>query len=165
MADDLGYMLDTNIFNHILDGKIAISLFEGKKLYTTHLQRDELNNTPCIKRRDDLLGIFNELHQDNLTTVGAIAGISVVGCCSPTGSDDILGKMLGMLNEINKKGVKTGSNAKDCLIARTALQHGYTLVTNDQKLLKVASCFCIQCVTLKKNSVALNPISSSIVQY
>jgi hypothetical protein len=56
----LPYMLDTNIFNHILDGTIDIS--ELTKLrgefFVTHIQLDELNATPDLQSSDGLTALI-----------------------------------------------------------------------------------------------------------
>jgi len=45
------YLLDTNVFNDVLDGKISLSKLAGRRVFATHIQHDELNNTPNQQRR------------------------------------------------------------------------------------------------------------------
>jgi len=45
------YMLDTCIFNFILDGRFTINDLPSGKYHITHIQRDELNATPDENRR------------------------------------------------------------------------------------------------------------------
>lgn len=71
------YMLDTNVFNHVLDGKVDVSALAGKDLVATHIQRDELTNTKDQVRRAALLEVFNELTPDQAVTSSAVADISV----------------------------------------------------------------------------------------
>jgi hypothetical protein len=41
-ANSNGYMLDTDVFNHVADEKIPIEQFRGARIFATHAQIDEL---------------------------------------------------------------------------------------------------------------------------
>ncbi len=60
------YMLDTNVFNHLLDGKVDITCLKGRRLIATHIQRDEISNTENEVRRADLLSIFEFLTEEQV---------------------------------------------------------------------------------------------------
>jgi hypothetical protein len=46
-----GFMLDTNIFNRIVNEQIPLALFAGRAVFATHVQRDELNATLQDEKR------------------------------------------------------------------------------------------------------------------
>jgi hypothetical protein len=54
------YILDTNIFNRILDGGAEHNLFQGLALAGTYVQRLEIEDSPVGRRKDELLAIFAE---------------------------------------------------------------------------------------------------------
>ena len=54
------YMLDTNVFNRLLDGQVSIDAFRGLRLVATHVQLDELRATKNSARAAQLLRIFEE---------------------------------------------------------------------------------------------------------
>ena len=57
-----GYMFDTNVFNHLLDGMTELSTFvERAKFYATHVQIDELKRTSNEDRKVALLRVFEEV--------------------------------------------------------------------------------------------------------
>lgn len=126
------YMFDTNIFNKILDGKIDASFFKAKgKFYVTHIQSDEINNTPNEKRKQELLDIFSEIEQERIPTESFVLDYSRLN-----------GGKLGngtiyqiILDELNKKNpVRKASNIRDALIAETCIRNNLILVTDDREL-------------------------------
>jgi hypothetical protein len=48
-------MLDTNVFNHLIDGRIDMNRLQGRKLFATHVQIDEIRKTSDEARRNELL--------------------------------------------------------------------------------------------------------------
>jgi predicted nucleic acid-binding protein len=135
MADET-MMLDTNVFNHLLDGSINPAQFAGKVLVATHVQRDEINQTRDPNRRASLHQLFAQTISKEAATSSMVAGISVAGSACP--SDGEL--LLRMKNELDKhNGDQRGNNMKDALIAETALRNGWTLVSNDADLIDVAT--------------------------
>lgn len=155
----MGYMLDTNVFNHVLDGTIDIGSLKGRRLIATHIQRDEINNTKDEVRRAALLSVFEFLAGEQAPTSSAVAGISVAGgACAgsdgvvPTESavwdvsrwdeakwgaeDDIFEGMRRELDALNKR---KRNNAHDILIAETSVRNGWVLITGDADLFAVVS--------------------------
>ncbi|MDH5764277.1 MAG: hypothetical protein OEZ51_15010 [Nitrospinota bacterium] len=128
-------MVDTNIFNRILDDSLNLNMFKSpnKIFFATHIQKDEIVNTPNINRRNDLLSIFNEISK-LVSTESGLYGISRYG----TGrySSDGLVKKIRM--ELDKKD-KRKNNPKDALIADTAIKNNYILVTEDGPLYYVVT--------------------------
>lgn len=135
-AQAVGYMLDTNLFNDIADGKIRLSAFAGRRLFATHVQLDELNNTPDVERRGKICASFQIAAPDELITSGAIWDVSKWDRAKWP-DDDLLDRMRTVLGELDKKASKkkTAYNqACDLLTAATAVKRGLVLVTNDQRL-------------------------------
>ena len=126
-------MLDTNVFNRLLDGLWDIShLPDDAPCYVTHVQHDELARTPNPRRRDDLLGKFNTVAPISISTESMIVGISRVGECRI--SDGV--EYEEFLQELTKH-KKQSNNPQDALIAETALKSGFTLVSTDSTLITV----------------------------
>ena len=129
------YMLDTNIFNRILDDNLDLEKFNKphKPLFATHVQKDEINKTPDVNRRNNLLSIF-EIADDSIPTESALWGQSKWGKAK-WAADDLVEQIL---KELNKKKRKK-NNPKDALIADTAIKNNYILVTEDGDLYDVVT--------------------------
>jgi hypothetical protein len=54
-------MLDTTVFNDLLEQKISPSLFAGYHVIATGIQLDELRATPTEETRTSLLNVFEEV--------------------------------------------------------------------------------------------------------
>ena len=168
------YMLDTNVFNHVLDGKINVDTLVGKDLVATHVQRDELSKTNDEARRAALLNVFNELTPEQAVTSSAVAGISVAGGAAASGGgivptesavwdvsrweqakwgkrDNIFAGMRAELDALNKR---KGNNAHDILIAETAVRNGWVLVTSDTDLFAVVTRYGGACANVFALSAA-----------
>lgn len=39
------FLLDTKVFNAVLDGELATSVFGGREIFAAHVQWDELGDT------------------------------------------------------------------------------------------------------------------------
>jgi predicted nucleic acid-binding protein len=152
-----GLMLDTNVFNRVLDEKIDSKLLQGRKLFITHIQRDELNKTNNDERKRRLLSVFAELIPLQSPTSSMVAGVSVAGAACPSSSgevptasaawdisrfdqarwkaeDNIFEAMLRDLGYLNKN---KRNNTEDILIAETALRNDLVLVSADRDLIEV----------------------------
>lgn len=149
-----GCMIDTNIFNHLLDGKVDISALKslGLKLYVTHIQYDELNKTPNAKRRSELLKLTSSLTDDSIDTESMVIGVSRLDS-SRISSDVIMTESAvydvskwGLAKftkenslyetiraELDKKNSKP-NNIQDALIAETSILNNLVLITNDKNL-------------------------------
>ncbi len=174
MTHRIGYVLDTNVFNHVLDETIDIAMLKGKRLLATHVQRDEISNTNDQTRREKLMAVFELLTTEQSAKPSAVAGILVADGEVASGSglvptesaawdvsrwdearwganDDILKKMLGELNKLNNR---KGNNAQDILIAETALRNNWILVTSDADLFAVITKYGGAC----SNAFALHAV-------
>lgn len=174
MTHRIGYVLDTNVFNHVLDETIDIAMLKGKRLLATHVQRDEISNTNDQTRREKLMAVFELLTTEQSAKPSAVAGILVADgeVASGTGlvptesaawdvsrwdearwgaNDDIFKKMLGELNKLNNR---KGNNPQDILIAETALRNNWILVTSDADLFAVITKYGGAC----SNAFALHAV-------
>ena len=129
------YMVDTNIINRILDNDLDLIFFKRpeKTLFATHIQRDEITNTPDAIRRNELLSIFQKV-ADSIPTETAFWGISKWGEAK-WAEDDLAQKILEELNRKKRK----KNNFQDALIADTAIKNNYILITEDGPLYDVVT--------------------------
>ena len=127
------FMLDTNAFNCALDSGIDPKALSSRgPLYVTHVQLNELQKTKKpVGRLDQLLSVFGSVEQESIPTSAAIWDVSEYGAAEYGSAGGAYDAMLARLDQLN--GGKRG-NARDILIAVTALKHRYTLVTEDKDL-------------------------------
>ena len=59
MGDEL-FMLDTNIFNRVVEGRLSVAPSFERKLIATQVQHEELASTPNPEKRESLLKIFSK---------------------------------------------------------------------------------------------------------
>lgn len=133
---DDDYMLDTTEFNAVGKGDLPISVFVGRRLYATHVQIDELDKTPCERIRAKLRAAFEQIAAENLPTESLVWGISKWGRAKWSTMDGLFEKMRGRLEDLDKK-KRPLNQARDILIAETAIRQGLTLVSNDENLRSV----------------------------
>jgi predicted nucleic acid-binding protein len=163
-------MLDTNVFNRILDGKASLELF-GEYIipYATHVQRDELEKTPDEKKREALLQIFHatitssvetesfaldisrldeaKLSEDRMIpTSSFIWDVSKWGECTWSGAESLCSTLKAELDSLKVN----PNNAQDALIADTAIRGRYVLVTDDVNLTKVTKKHGGTCLSVKE---------------
>lgn len=162
-------MFDTNIFNRILDDQLPLEkITANAEVYATHIQRDEIQNTADKNRREALLKVFHELTSKSVPTASTVADISRADESKVGGSRviptesavwdvsrwdeakwsngyDLYTPIRTDLDIINcdKK-----NNPHDALIAETAIDNNFVLVTEDADLARVASRYGAKCATL-----------------
>jgi predicted nucleic acid-binding protein len=127
-------MLDTNIFNRVLDGKFALSALSGSSFVATKVQLEELNHTSDQVRRTMLLQKFKEIGPD---IVPASFSFDIAGAGFGEGTwskDDDAQKLHAALEALRSR----FNNWHDALIAEAAFVHGCGLVTADEDLAAVA---------------------------
>ena len=138
-------MLDTNVFNRVIDGKILLPSF-GDRWIVTGIQRDELNNTKDDARRIELLDKFDEVNPEVVFASSFAFGIEGAGFGQAYWNDGSgnVEKMRARLQELDRK-CKTNrkdlNQERDILIAETAIKNGATLVSDDCNLRQVVSEF------------------------
>ncbi|MDD5701298.1 MAG: hypothetical protein PHU23_04520 [Dehalococcoidales bacterium] len=124
-----GYLLDTNIFNHLVEGKIKLDdLPLDYPIFVTHIQQTEFMQFPHCEKRSQLLKLLKVLpdHQANLQTL--LADISCAG--DACGNGKIYDQILLRLNKIEKR--KSNANVHDALIGETSIINRLVLITNDK---------------------------------
>lgn len=132
------YMLDTTVFNRLLDGSISADRVHGRGLlYATHVQLDELTATRNERRCQQLLDMFREVAPIRLPTSSLVFDISRWDESEWGADDGVYENMLAALDERELK----DNNPRDILIAETAYRHTFGLVTDDGNLLKVVRSF------------------------
>jgi hypothetical protein len=135
-----GYMLDTTEFNAVAKGQVALSTYTGARVFATHVQLDELNNTACGQTRALLLAAFQAIDPKKLLTETAVWDISKWDEAKYSAEDGLFEKMLARLIELDGK--DRGQNQRrDVLIAETAIKNGLTLFSGDQNLRTVTADF------------------------
>ena len=128
------YVVDTNIFNKLVDGIIAPDdLPSDEPFVATHVQVDEINNTSDKERRAQLFLKFVELGPKIVPTESFALGVSRLGHGKL--SDGVLfTKLKQDLDTMNKS---KPNNVRDVLIAEVAILNGFTLLTADGDLCEV----------------------------
>jgi predicted nucleic acid-binding protein len=140
-----GYIFDTNIFNHILDGQVDLSFLEKiQPCYTTHLQNDELQATKDVDRKSRLLAIFKTIPQKEIATESFVLGHSGLGMAK-LGKGNLYNEIKKKLDDLNDG---RSSNVNDALIAETAIINGLTFVTDDGDLYEVVNEYQSPCINL-----------------
>ena len=141
-----GYMLDTNIFNHVLrDGVELGVLTKHGALFATYVQHQELQATRDEKKRSQLTEIFNVIRPSRVSTASSLFEETPWDEGDWPSGDGLFEAMLAELNRLN--GSK-GNNDRDILIAETAIRNAWTLVTNDAHLGQVVRAFKGESLTL-----------------
>lgn len=126
-------ILDTNIFNRILDNKIQISDFPiSSEFFVTFIQVDELDRTPDSTRRSDLKEIFQVVGPSYLPTETLILDQAHFGYVN-IGEGSTYLHILEDLNRIERK----NSNVGDALTSEVAIKNKLELVTMDESLKEV----------------------------
>lgn len=130
------YMLDTNVFNDLVKGLCTLEDIIKKlndqdtTFYITHIQKDEINCTADMELRDKLLKCMKDLNTTSLLTETTIIGISRIGECKISNG----ATYQSILGNLNAKKIKE-NNPNDALIAETAIENNYVLITADKNLL------------------------------
>ena len=126
------YMVDTNIFSQIAEGKLQVEMLpKDSSLYVTYIQWQEIMATNSIDKRDMILEKYNIISPVMLPTGSFLAGISSAGTAG-AGAGQLQMKVLKLLN--SKKTRKNNSNVHDSLIGEAAIIHKMILITNDDDL-------------------------------
>ncbi len=131
-----GYILDTNVFNRVLDGQLQLPALEvGVSYFATHVQLDELAATREEPRRERLLEQFSSIAPVPIPTESFVLDVSRLDLARL--GEGVL--YLKIRDELNKRNKSKVNNAQDALIAETAINNALVLVTEDTDLLTVVS--------------------------
>lgn len=132
----MAYVLDTNIFNWLVDGRIQPGDLPGDADFVaTHLQIDELNKTGDAERRALLLLKFAKVRPKMVPTESMVWDTSRWDHAK-WGDGKTYEKLKTDLDLRNKS---RRNNVLDALIAEVALVNGDTLLTADSDLAAVAA--------------------------
>lgn len=158
MGTPLKCMFDTNVFNRIVDGIIPLQSLIGLVIaHSTHIQRDEINNTNVVERRAALAKVFGDVvaisdptdsfgvgisclgearlgGERVVPTASAVWGVSRWGQANWGTDDDLYSVLKAELDKLNRK---KPNNIHDALIAETSIKGEYVLVTDDIHLAEV----------------------------
>ncbi len=126
----IGYMLDTSLFNRLVENGMPPQLLP-KPTYVTHVQRGELENTKDPVKRAALLTVFTQARAQSVTSESAAWNVSKWNEAKWGKKDGLLERMHQALCARNKN---KRNNTQDILIAETALRNEYTLITDDQDI-------------------------------
>jgi tRNA(fMet)-specific endonuclease VapC len=113
--------------NYLLDSNIVIEIFDGNKTFADRVSKEKILYLPCIVVGELYTGVNRVLdkskHLKMLT--------SFLKFCTVINIDIITAKYYGeLIAALYKKGNPIPTN--DAWIAAIALQHGFTLITNDK---------------------------------
>lgn len=133
MTNRLKCMLDSNIFDEFIGCPDHVEMIaDCVEVFVTHVQFNELNDTPDPEKKAMLLQVFAdvvpEVPEDggggSVPTVSAVWGISEWGNAKWGSADDLFEQL--------QKCVK----AKDALIGETAIKNDFVLITEDGRFRK-----------------------------
>lgn len=131
----MGYMLDTNIFNRLVEGRLEISdLPSDDEFFATSIQIQELNATSNEHQRATLIGKFSEISPKIDAIKTSLWGYASFGESAWGAEGDHYEKIKAELDFLNKN---KPSNAADALIGEVSISNHHTLVTTDQYLADV----------------------------
>lgn len=156
-------MFDTCALNALLDAGIDVgALWHLKgRVFVTHVQLDEINNTKDEEKRKALLDVFQEATTGSVPTESLVLGASKLGGAK-LGGDQIVSTesavwgvskfgqskwtshvalYAAIKEKLDKVNNGKKNNIQDALIAETAMKNKYILVTQDADLFRVVTFF------------------------
>ena len=132
----MNYVVDTCIFNKLIDGEISLgALPQRSSFFASHIQIDEINKTPDAERKAQLFLKFAEIRPKIIPAESMVWGFMRWG--QMKWSDGELYKQLKQ--SLDKLSKSKRSNISDALIAETAINNRYILLTTDELLSNVAT--------------------------
>jgi hypothetical protein len=131
------YLLDTNAINRALDLSIDPGdLRRRGELFVTHVQLDELRQTRRPERLEALLGVFQQIGPERVSTSVAVWNESKWDEAE-FGTESANQLYQSLHQKLDARNGGKPNNVKDALIGVTALVRALTLVTNDRDLAEV----------------------------
>ena len=126
----MNFMLDTNIFNIVVNQNISLPQKKDYKYFSTEVQYIEINKTKNKDRREFLLNTFNLINPEIINSETALWGEFSWGerKFGYVSSDFI--KIKEILDTLEYK----KNNKEDALIAEITIKYGFILITNDSNL-------------------------------
>lgn len=132
-------MLDSNVFNRVLDGQIPLDEISSRPVFATHVQQDELEATTNIDRRKDLCAVFQSVGSEELPTETAVWDVSSWDKAKWSNNDGLYDSLLQVIHSLDNKNKSAKNQIRDALIAETAIKKNLVLVTDDKNLAKAVS--------------------------
>ena len=131
----MSFLLDTNIFNHVIEGKVSIDdLPIDFPIIVTCLQRDEIMKCPDPLKRSHMLGLLKTIVNVEVPLEIVLSEVSRPDQVRVE-SDAIYNKTLNELLKYGKR--KNKANEHDSLIGEVAIKNQFILITNDCALGRV----------------------------
>lgn len=124
------YMLDTMIFNHIIDDPAFANVVRDAArsgsitIVTTHIQEDQIADNPDAEKREAI----SRIPRTVVPTTGVAVGVSRLGMARFADDDTS-----ATIERIGQRHVK---NTRDALIAASARDEADMIVTDDKTLRK-----------------------------
>jgi predicted nucleic acid-binding protein len=136
------YMLDTHVFDRVLDGRLSILSLKNRRLVITGIQRDELNRAK-EPRRTDLLATVELVDAETILASSFAWDIEGAGFNQAFFNDGAgtFERMRARLQQLDRKNKKILNQERDILIAETAIKTGAILISDDRNLCQVVSEF------------------------
>lgn len=130
------YILDTCIFNWIVNGTHAPSDLPVGEYLVTHIQRDEIERVPDECRRNVLLRTFELCEAAQVPTGVFVMGVSRLGEAA-LGGGGVYHRIYTELSALNSSKRKRQSHMADAIIGATAHVSDVGLVTADADFFQV----------------------------
>jgi hypothetical protein len=130
-------ILDTNIFNSVLDGTCKPDLFLKHEVFVTHIQKDELQATPDPHRRADLLATFANISSVSVPTKTAVWDDTPWDGSEWSAEGGLYERILARITSLDSTAGKRKAlinQSRDARIAEVAVANRIILVTNDRSL-------------------------------
>ncbi len=127
------YMLDTNIFNKVLNGSLILDHEPEDEYFATDIQYSELSKTKNLQKRNNLQETFKSLVRNEIPTESFIMDFSIMDSGAKLGDGKIYSEIKTSLDEKNEK----ENNLQDALIGEAAIKNDLTLFTADRDLAKI----------------------------
>jgi hypothetical protein len=163
LGSEATFMLDTVIFNRVLEGVVDVAVFRAVNILATAVQREELNATRNENVRKELAQIFRDIGPINIPAFFAFdipgAGLDE-GVWASTADAKQHSEMLIALSAADKKRgrkKKPANQTKDILIAQAAMKSGATLITDDGGLRNVVALFGGSAISLQQFMMRVEP--------
>lgn len=138
------FMVDTNVFNHLVKGVIRQCDLPSGRYLATHIQRDELAATPDESLRSTLIAKFDSIVDTELVTESFALGVSRLDLAKLGRPGSHFNAILTRLVKMDRKRGKKRqwcNQASDVLISETSIKLGAILLTCDENLVLVTTEF------------------------
>jgi hypothetical protein len=148
------YLLDTSFFNLVKTTSAFLESVPGRAVYSTHVQRNELEGTSDNLLRLTLLRTYGAVDAEELPTETAEWDDTEWDASKWSAEDGLFDKLKAEIIEEDRKTGKKGCNpfnqSRDARIAETAIRNRLVLVSDDRRLRRVTIRNGGQAITLQE---------------